>query len=154
MSQEVLSELEKQSLTMFINQIPFNHVLGIELLEVGDDNVKLKLPMREQLVGNFLHGILHGGVISSVLDVAGGICALAGAIKRTRELPDNERVKLLSKIGTIDLRVDFLRPGRGEWFWACARPLRDGNKLAVSRMEFHNHEDELIAVGTGTYLCG
>ena len=57
-------------------------------------------------------------------------------------------------MGTIDLRVDYLRPGRGTHFLAEARLLRAGNKVAVTRMELHNDKEELLAVGTGTYLCG
>ena len=69
-------------------------------------------------------------------------------------MPEAERIRMLAKIGTIDLRVDYLRPGRGAYFTAAGRLLRTGNKVAVTRMSFHNDADELQAVGTGTYLCG
>jgi acyl-coenzyme A thioesterase PaaI-like protein len=32
--------------------------------------------------------------------------------------------------------------------------MRTGKKVAVTRMELHNDEDLLIAVGTGTYIVG
>jgi uncharacterized protein (TIGR00369 family) len=60
----------------------------------------------------------------------------------------------LAKLGTIDRRIDYVRPGRGESFRASARILRTGNKVAVIRMELHNEDDVLIALGTGTYLVG
>jgi uncharacterized protein (TIGR00369 family) len=60
----------------------------------------------------------------------------------------------LSRLGTIDLRIDYLRPGRGQRFTAQAVPLRAGNKVAVVRSELHNEDGVLVAVGTGTYLCG
>jgi uncharacterized protein (TIGR00369 family) len=60
----------------------------------------------------------------------------------------------ITKIGTIDLRVDYLRPGRGDSFRATSTIMRAGNKVAVTRMELHNHKDLLIAVGTGTYIIG
>jgi len=59
-----------------------------------------------------------------------------------------------SKVGTIDLRVDYLRPGRGGVFTAAANIMRSGRKVAVTRMALHNEEDTLIAVGTGTYIVG
>ena len=62
--------------------------------------------------------------------------------------------KKLAKLGTIDMRVDYLHPGKGKEFTISATPLRIGNKVAVTRMEFHNEDGVLIAVGTGTYLCG
>lgn len=65
-----------------------------------------------------------------------------------------ERAARLSRLGTIDLRIDYLRPGRGTRFSASAMLLRSGNKVAVVRSELHNELGTLIAVGTGTYLCG
>ena len=114
----------------------------------------MHLPMKPELIGNFVHGILHGGVISSLLDVCGGAMALIGAFANHQHLPPAERMSKLSKLGTIDLRIDYLRPGRGQRFTATATPLRAGNKVAVIRMELHNDEGVLVAVGTGTYLCG
>ena len=61
---------------------------------------------------------------------------------------------MFSRTGTIDLRVDYLRPGRGEWFAARGRIMRAGRKVAVARMEMNNNAEKLIAVGTGTYMIG
>ena len=57
-------------------------------------------------------------------------------------------------MSTVDLRVDYLQPGKGEVFTATATILRTGKKLAVTRMEVYNDEQCLIAVGTGTYTLG
>jgi len=59
-----------------------------------------------------------------------------------------------NKIGTIDIRVDYLRPGLGAYFIATGSTLRTGNKVSVTRMELHNDKGILIAVGTGTYVVG
>ncbi len=142
------------NLKQFFSFIPFNKQLGLEMVYVGADRVDIKLPMKPDLIGNFMHNNLHGGVISSTLDVAGGLMAVIGAFRRTNDMPMEERAALLSKIGTIDLRIDYLRPGKGEWFLASGRLLRTGRKVAVTRMSFHNDQNELQAVGTGTYLCG
>lgn len=138
----------------FFQRIPFNRMLGIRVASLGRERVVLDLPMKDELIGNFVQGILHGGVISSLLDVTGGAMALIGALERHRELPGHERMARLSKLGTIDLRVDYLRPGRGRTFTAHAVPLRSGNKVAVVRSELHSDDGTLVAVGTGTYLCG
>lgn len=150
---ELTAELQ-QAVSDFFQRIPFNQVLGIQLDELSPHRVTMHLPMKPELIGNYLHGILHGGVISSLLDVAGGAMALIGAFERHQNLSTSERMMRLSKLGTIDLRVDYLRPGRGQRFTATALPLRTGNKVAVIRMELHNDDGVLVAVGTGTYLCG
>jgi uncharacterized protein (TIGR00369 family) len=60
----------------------------------------------------------------------------------------------IGRLGTIDLRVDYLRPGYGTEFVASATVMRAGRTVAVTRMELHNEKDVLIAVGTGSYVVG
>jgi uncharacterized protein (TIGR00369 family) len=150
----VLTPELQQAVHHFFERIPFNRLLGIHLDEVSEQRVTMSLPMKPELIGNYAQGILHGGVISSLLDVVGGAMALIGAFERHQHLSAAERMLRLAKLGTIDLRVDYLRPGRGETFTAQAVLLRSGNKVAVVRSELHNEHGVLIAVGTGTYLCG
>lgn len=134
------------------SQIPFNKVLGmtIEKLSVGGAHLKFK--MRDELVGNFIRGTLHGGVISSALDVTGGLVAFSSLAERLKEQSLEEKIDRLSRMGTIDLRIDYLRPGVGSYFVATGYVLRTGSKVAVTRMELHNDEHLLIAVGTGAYV--
>ena len=134
------------------SQIPFNKVLGmtIEKLHVGSAHLKFK--MRDELVGNFIRGTLHGGVISSALDVTGGLVAFSSLAERLKEQSLEEKIDRLSRMGTIDLRIDYLRPGVGSYFVATGYVLRTGSKVAVTRMELHNDEHLLIAVGTGAYV--
>ena len=140
----------------FLEQIPFNKVLGLKPSKLSQDYCEFKMSMKDDLIGNFLQGILHGGAISSALDVTGGAMAMVAAWQRLKEhkVPQSERPKTLAKLGTIDMRVDFLQPGKGREFTIGATLLRIGNKVAVTRMELKNEQDKLIAVGTGTYLCG
>ncbi len=132
-------------------QIPFNKVLGLQVETLDMENVCLKIGMKDELIGNPVKRVLHGGVISSVLDVTGGITAATGVLKKMVGRPLEELGNRLLKVGTIDLRVDYLRPGRGKHFLATGSIMRTGQKVAVVRMELHNDEDLLIAVGTGTY---
>ena len=140
----------------FLEQIPFNKVLGLKPSKLSQDYCEFKMSMKDDLIGNFLLGILHGGAISTALDVTGGAMAMVAAWQRLKEhkVPQAERPKTLAKLGTIDMRVDFLQPGKGKEFTIGATLLRIGNKVAVTRMELKNEQDQLIAVGTGTYLCG
>ncbi|WXL25531.1 thioesterase family protein [Ectopseudomonas mendocina] len=149
-----LSAEQRDAVINFFQRIPFNQALGIQMGEMSAEKVIMTLPMKPELIGNFVHGILHGGVISSLLDVAGGAMALIGAFDKHQHLSASERMARLSKLGTIDLRVDYLRPGRGQLFTASAVLLRSGNKVAVVRSELHSDDGTLVAVGTGTYLCG
>ncbi len=140
--------------SIFSEKIPFNRVLGLRLDFTDINHPTLKFDMRDELIGNFIHGNLHGGVISSALDVIGGLTAFIGALNKMEGKSELEKVEKFSRLGTIDLRIDYLRPGKGNSFVASGSVLRTGNKVAVTRMELHNDNNLLIAVGTGTYLVG
>ncbi len=149
-----VAELMKLLPDFVEGQIPFNKVLGLRVASLEMDSVCLKIEMKEELIGNPMREILHGGVISSVLDVTGGMTAAMGVLKKLAGRPFEEIGKRLLNVNTIDLRIDFLRPGRGQYFLATGSIMRTGQKVAVIRMQLHNDQDLLIAVGTGTYTVG
>ena len=135
-------------------KIPFNKLIGMKIETLDLDKIGIRIEMSPELVGNFTRGNLHGGVISSVLDVTGGMVAWTGIMKKMEGQSFDEISERFNKIGTIDIRVDYLRPGLGEYFIATGSTLRTGNKVSVTRMELHNDKGILIAVGTGTYVVG
>ena len=136
------------------DNLPFNRLLGLEVEYLEINRAGFYFTMKNELIGNTVHGILHGGVISAVLDTTGGITATASAVERMQQLSNDEVATLIARIGTIDMRVDYLRPGRGIQFHSTGTVMRTGRKVAVTRMELKNEENLLIAVGTGTYIVG
>jgi uncharacterized protein (TIGR00369 family) len=92
--------------------------------------------------------------VSSVLDATGGIVASIGVVEKLQTSPPDVIAQGIAKVGTIDLRVDYLRPGLGQYFYATGTVMRSGRKVTVVRMELHNDSEKLIAVGTGTYIVG
>ena len=129
--------------------IAFNKHLGLKVESFDPAAPKLRLEMRPELVGNPARQILHGGVISATLDVAGGLAIMLSFAQEAAITPTS-----FTNIGTIDLRVDYLRPGRGKYFIATARIVRKGSRIAVVHMELHNDSGELIATGGGAYVVG
>lgn len=144
---ELLGEIRE----IFSDRIPFNHLLGLQLVGLTDESARFRFEMREELIGNYVRNTLHGGVITAALDVTGGLVAMLGALKREHrgaaEIPE-----LFGRLGTIDLRVDFMRPGAGRRFEASGYVLRAGSRVAVSRTELTNDEGLVVAVGTGAYI--
>lgn len=140
----------------FFENIPFNKMIGLELVHLGSDYCEFKMSMDKDLIGNWVKGILHGGVISSALDVAGGAIAFIGAWEylESKNIAGDELSKRLGRIGTVDMRVDFLRPGLGQEFKITATLLRVGSTVAVTRMDFVNEKNILIATATASYVCG
>ena len=139
---------------VYETKLPFNKLLGLRVDRLEPDQVCVVFDMKPELIGNYVHGVLHGGVISSVLDATGGIMASVGVIERLQSKPAEEIQKGILKVGTIDLRVDYLRPGLGKCFYATGTAMRTGKKVTVARMELNNDSNRLIAVGTGTYIVG
>ncbi|WP_047607652.1 thioesterase family protein [Rahnella aquatilis] len=143
---------------IFVYDMPFNCELGLELKRLDCDYAELKFTNQPRLVGNAAQKILHGGVIAAVLDVAAGLVCVTSSLIR-RDKPDHplleaEMRQRLSRMGTIDLRVDYLRPGRGEYFIASASLIRAGNKVSVARVDLHNDTGIHIATTTATYMVG
>lgn len=149
-----MPEVLKFLADIYENQMPFDRLLGVRVETLTMTDVKVRIDMRPELIGNFIRGILHGGVISSVLDLTGGLIASVELLKHLEGKSYDEIGKRLTRIGTIDLRVDYLRAGEGQYFIASGSVLRKGNKVAVVRTELMNDQDVLIAAGTGTYLVG
>jgi uncharacterized protein (TIGR00369 family) len=133
-------------------KIPFNKVLGLKVESISPDCVKTVFEMRDELMGNFKRGMLHGGVISSAIDVTGGLAAVISIQEKMHGETLEAKIERSFRMSTIDLRVDFLRPGLGKRFVVTAYVLRTGNKIAVTRIELHNDQNDLIAVGTGSYI--
>ena len=132
----------------------YTEFLGFSIDSTDFETGVIRFDMCDRLVGNPYYRILHGGIISSILDITGGFTVYLHVLRDMKGKPFDKQVERLSKIGTIDIRVDFLRPGKGESFRANGHILRKGSKVAVTLLELHNEKDILIAVATGTYMIG
>lgn len=134
--------------------MPLNKLLGIKIDEITSETAVIRIDMNKDLVGNFEKKILHGGVISAVLDFTGGVIVQVKMLKEMKDSALEELIRRFFSMSTIDLRIDFIRPGKGKYFLASGSILRLGKKVAAARTELHNDEGVLIAAGTSTYLIG
>jgi uncharacterized protein (TIGR00369 family) len=131
----------KLIIAFFRHQIPFNKVLGLEVEELADGFARIRVPYRAELIGDPTRPALHGGVLSAALD------ATAGAAAFTLVTMPHDR------ISTIDLRVDYLRPGELQDVLCEAQVSRMGNRVAsVDGLAFHGDErDRPIATAKAVY---
>jgi uncharacterized protein (TIGR00369 family) len=139
-------------LTHAFMTIPFNRMLGLTLEHLDQEHVIMHFDMKPELIGNFLHGILHGGVTSSVLDMAGGMLVMASAVYKSEDKSPEKLASVVGKCSTIDLQISYVSPGRGERFIAKAWLIKSGNKICFTRMALYSQDDTLVATGNGTYL--
>ncbi len=80
-----------------IHTTPHAAELGIALSEYSENEITLKVPYKPELIGDPGSGILHGGVVTSLIDTASGAAAFLA-------------IKQKEMIATLDLRIDYLKP--------------------------------------------
>ena len=137
---------------IFEHRIVFNQLLGLRVDTMQSDGVGAHIEMRHDLIGHFAHERMHGGVISAGLDAMGGLAVMAAIGARHLDEPVMQRLQRFGKLGTIDLRVDYLRPAIGERFELRAQVLRLGSRVASTRMEFLAADGRLLSTGAGAYI--
>lgn len=109
------------------------------------------IDMQPHLVGNVRFQILHGGVTATMLDSIGGAVAMAEMYKHSSREDFEETTKKVGRLVTLDLRIDYIAPGRGQYFIATAEVLRLGKKSCLVRMNMHNDQKVLIATAIASY---
>jgi uncharacterized protein (TIGR00369 family) len=137
---------------VFEEKIVFNKVIGLRIDQLGELTARGHLHMRPELIGHAGHQRLHGGVISAALDAMGAAAVMAAIGARHRDETAEQRLHRFGKLGTIDLRIDYLRPGVGDRFGLHAEVLRLGSRVASTRMSFLDADGQLLAAGAGTYI--
>ncbi len=137
---------------IFDQMIPFNRVLGLTITSLKPDGAKGRITMRPELIGHFVSNRLHGGVISAGLDAMAGVAVMAAIGARHMDEAPVQRLHRFGKLGTIDLRIDYLRPATGDHFELRANVLRLGSRVATARMEFLGADGTLLASGAAAYI--
>ena len=138
--------------TLFEQTIAFNRVLGLRIDAIRPGQACGSLAMKPELIGHPSHQRLHGGVISASLDAMAGLAIIASIGARHTDEPPAQRMHRFARLGTIDLRIDYLRPATGETFSLSAEVLRLGSRVATTRMDFRDAAGELLASGAAAYI--
>jgi uncharacterized protein (TIGR00369 family) len=116
----------------------FNRLLGIKGESVEKGRAVMVLAVREDFVGDPRRPALHGGVLSTLIDTAGGAAAWTA-------------LEAGESVSTVDLRVDYLEPaGLGEPLRAEAELIRRGNRVCHVRVAV-TQGGRLVAEGRGVY---
>jgi uncharacterized protein (TIGR00369 family) len=137
---------------MFEQKICFNRLLGLQVDKVSPSEVICHMTMQPDLIGHYGHQRLHGGVIASCMDGAAGLAVMAALGAKHMDEPVAKRLGRFDRVGTIDLRVDYLRQAIGQRFEVRAQVLRMGSRVANLQMGFWGEGEVLIATGASAFI--
>lgn len=115
----------------------FNRMMGFRLSEWTAHHAVLELDLRPDLLNRA--GILHGGVVATMVDAVGGF---AGSYSGTAEP---------RRVVTLSLTTSYLGQATSGTVRATARRRPGGRRIFVSTVEVADQTGAVIAVGQGTY---
>jgi uncharacterized protein (TIGR00369 family) len=127
--------------TTFGSMSPHMKRVGFEILSLTDGVCVARLPYRTELIGDISTGVLHGGVVTTLLDTAGGAAVLSAL---DTPVP----------IATLDLRIDYLRPSApGRDLVARVECFKKTRNIAFARgIAYDENESDPVAAMAATYM--
>ena len=141
-SAETRALLERRFIKAIAEWVPHNKALGLSFVEMAGSAVSVRLPYDARFVGNPATGVLHGGVITTLMDATSGIAVF---VKLLQPIP----------VATLDLRIDYLRPAEPpKDVIARAECVKVTQNVAFVRCEaFHeDRAEDPIALANGTFM--
>ena len=116
---------------------PFWKHLGMKILEAHEGKVKLKLELKDEHMQ--VYGVIHGGVLASLVDSAIGV-----AVQST--LADHEGST------TTNLQIMYAKPAQSGQLMAEAQLIRRGKTIVFGECRVSDEADNLIVQGNATYM--
>ncbi|HAC59029.1 PaaI family thioesterase [Parvibaculum sp.] len=126
---------------VLIEHVPHAKAIGLKVEHAKRGEAWLSVPYAENLIGNPETGVIHGGVITSLLDNACGIAV---------QLALPERMS----IATLDLRIDYMKPATPKLgLMAHTHCYKVTKNIAFVRgTAYHTDEEDPIATCVGTFM--
>lgn len=125
----------------FMQAIPHSRACGMRVEDISAGRARLSLPYRPEWLGDPERGLIHTGIIATLIDSVCGLAVFTALPK-------------VETIATLDLRMDYLRPARPErTLFACAECYRVTRHIAFARAwAWQDDEREPVAVSQATFM--
>lgn len=130
-----------ETLKNFFISLPHCKALGMKFEKMVGHQPTLSIPWRPEFVGHIDTGVIHGGVITPLVDITG-----ATAVAAYLEVPE--------ALATLDLRIDYLcaAPSKGKIFATSECFRLSGQVAFVRTICFAEYANNPFALGTATYM--
>ncbi|WP_298858018.1 PaaI family thioesterase [uncultured Sulfitobacter sp.] len=124
----------------FIEALPHSVMLGMEMQEIGDGVATINMPYKDELIGDPVTGVIHGGAVSALMDTCCGAAVMCH--------PENA-----GGTATIDLRIDYMRAATpGQTITAVATCYHVTRSVAFVRAVALDEDTERpVATATGAF---
>ncbi|MEM9099386.1 MAG: PaaI family thioesterase [Pseudomonadota bacterium] len=124
-----------------IQGIPHSGDIGMRMHFANDGVAILSVPWDARLVGDPETGVLHGGVVTALLDTTCGAAVMSSG-------------KRPGGTATLDLRIDYMRPARKSERILCrAECYRETRSISFTRATaYHDRTEELVATASGAFI--
>lgn len=137
MSSEKSANIDHASLQARLDVSSFHRWLGLHLISASEREIVIKMPEREDIYSVPDPQTVHGGILASLIDLAGLYALLAAGVPAR---------------ATADLRVDYHRPAAPGTLRVTGRVIKPGRRICCAEAQVHNTEGVLLASGRGTYI--
>ena len=126
---------------IFVDSTPHGKMLGIKFVAIDIGRATLSLPYSKNLVGNKESGVLHGGVLTTILDQSSGLAAISA-------------FKKMMAVATLDLRIDYMRAAEpGKTIIAEAHAYKTTRHIAFVRGIAHEGDiDDPVATSQASFM--
>lgn len=131
----------QQKAERFISVLRHCQLLGLEVLQAEETGLQMRLPYSDEIIGNPLMGIIHGGALTTLMDTACGTACFVA-------------VEGMELCPTLDLRVDYMRASEpGVNLVAHASITRITNNVVFTECLVKQESDNtLVAKCTATFM--
>jgi len=121
--------------------IPHVRELGIDVVGIEEATITMKVDQQDRFIGDPDSGIIHGGIVTVLLDTVSGFCIYT-------TLND------FAPLATLDLRIDYLKPATPKQvIFASARCYKMTRNVAFVRgLAYQDTPDDPIAHSVGTFM--
>lgn len=132
-----LTPLQTERLQEAFKRVPFAHLLQLELGHMRHGAATLHMEVRDELRQN--NGVVHGGVIASLVDTAAAFAILT--------ILEKDQTST-----TVDLTIHYLRPLLEGRATAHARVVRAGRRILTITVEVLNESETIVATALTSFI--
>lgn len=141
LERERLSPERERHITTVVESLPHHAKLGIRMVEIAAGSCTTCIDYRPELVGDPSRGVLHGGVVTTLIDATAGTAVYSS-------------IDMETPIATLDLRVDYLRPAEPfKRLYASAELYRLTRRIAFVRASAYQDDSKNpVAYGIASFM--